>query len=155
MLPTSSIPYTLLSNFLQVPNPLCSIPSLAHRLTAVLSYFHNPIFGFIGMIALPDGSNQCLQNAHRRPPAFVKSAVTIIRKHHLYLFAIFLNTLEANIMIITNVQTLTTKTLKAVVKILRAKLAISPATANRQKGLLSCHNCKDRNNYRHNKFDDI
>ena len=155
MLPTSSIPYTLLSNFLQVPNPLCSIPSLAHRLTAVLSYFHNPIFGFIGMIALPDGSNQCLQNAHRRPPAFVKSAVTIIRKHHLYFFAIFLNTLAANIMINTKAQILTIVPLKAVVKILRAKLAISPATANRQKGLLSCHNCKDRNNYRHNKFDDI
>jgi len=75
------------------------MPSLAQRLTAALSYFHNPIFGFIGMIALPDGSNQCLQKAHLRPLLFFISAVTIIRKHHLYLFAIFLNTLEANMRI--------------------------------------------------------
>lgn len=45
----------------------------------------------------------------------------------------FLNTLAANIIIITKVQTLTNVSLKAFVKILSAKLSISPATAQPTK----------------------
>lgn len=43
------------------------------------------MLGLTGSIALQVGSNQCLQKAHLRPPVFVKSAVTIIAVHHLYL----------------------------------------------------------------------
>ena len=87
------------------------------------------MLGLTGSIALQVGSNQCLQKAHFHPPVFVKSAVTIIAVYHLYLFAIFLKTRAATIRIITKVQTLTIVPLKVVVKMLNAKLAISPSTA--------------------------
>ena len=91
------------------------------------------MLGLTGSIALQVGSNQCLQKAHLRPPVLVKSAVTIIAMHHLYLFAIFLKTCAAYMRIITNAQALTIVPLKAVVKILNTKRAISPAKAHQQK----------------------
>ena len=93
------------------------------------------MLGLTGSIALQAGSNQCLQNAHLCPPVFVKSAVTIIAMNHLYLFANFLKTLTANMRIITNAQTVTIVPLKTVVKILNAKLIISPATAKPTKSV--------------------